>query len=715
MDRRCELATFSSLLEKKHGLPHAFWGLHPYTEKRKIIRIFRPDANEIYLEINGKKRKAYRIDERGLFAAFVSTTLTNKDYKIYHQNGLLSYDPYSFPLPPSEVDIFLFKKGVHYELYNFLGAHKCNIDGVEGIRFTVWAPNATSVALVADFNHWDGRLYQMVNINSSGIWGIFIPGIGFGEKYKYEIHRDGRRYLKSDPCGFYNEMRPGTASVVTDVDKFQWEDEKWLKERKKGEVPLNIYEVHLGSWKKRGDFFPNYRDIAHELADYCKEMNFSHVELLPIMEHPLDESWGYQVSGFFSVTSRYGYVEDFQYFVNHMHKMGIGVILDWVPAHFPTDEFALSNFDGTALYEHADPRQGFHPHWKTKIFNYGRIEVSNFLLASALFWLDKMHADGIRVDAVASMLYLDYGRKDGEWIPNTYGTNFNLEAIEFLKHFNSIVHKRFPAVYTIAEESSSFQGVSYHLEGGGLGFDLKWNMGWMNDTLRYFHKDPIYRRHHHNDLTFGLLYAFSEKFVLPLSHDEVVHGKGSLIGKMPGDEWQRFANLRLLYSYMICQPGKKLFFMGGEIGQYDEWNCKAEVEWYLLKYSMHKGVQDMVRDLNALYHSQEAFWRHDFTCDGFEWIDFSDVGNSVVSYLRKSDKEQLLCVHNFTPNYYENYTIRIKNLKFIKEIFSSDNMRYGGSNKIGKEPEIVKDEYGTCRAINVAVAPLATMIFKVGF
>lgn len=719
MSRPTRDPDFTAILEKRHGCPHSFLGLHPHSEKRQIIRLYRPGASEIYLEVDGKTRKTRCVDKDGLFACIVSKKITNQDYKIYHQNGLLAHDPYSFQLPKCDTDLYLFRKGVHYELYNFLGAHKTVLDGVEGVRFAVWAPNAENVSLVGDFNHWDGRLYPMCNLEMSGIWTIFVPGINHGEKYKFEIFaKNKERLLKADPVGFYSERRPDNASIVTSVDNFKWEDKGWQDRRKKDNLsmPLNIYELHVGSWKKKeGNFFPNYREIARELADYCLEMHFSHVELLPVMEHPLDESWGYQVSGFYAVTSRWGSVEDFQYLVNYLHSKGIGVILDWVPAHFPTDEFALSSFDGTALYEHADPRQGFHPHWNTKIFNYGRKEVANFLLSSALFWFDKMHIDGLRVDAVASMLYLDYGRKEGEWIPNIYGSNFNLEAIEFLKHLNSIVHQRFPTSLMIAEESSSFKGVSHRLEEDGLGFDLKWSMGWMNDTLRYFKKDSIYRSYQHNDLTFGLLYAFSERFILVLSHDEVVHGKGSLLGKMPGDEWQRFANLRLLYSYMMCQPGKKLFFMGGEIGQYNEWNCKDQINWDLLKYPFHSGVQCLVKELNAFYHRCDAFWQDDFSYKGFEWVDFSDRDNSVVSYLRKGKHAYIFCVHNFTPTYHSSYVIGLKGAASVKEVFNSDHERYGGSNKVDKPIVLKKDSSGKSESLTISLPPLATIIFDVQF
>ncbi len=644
--------------------PHHLLGLHGQT-----IRLWRPGSDKTYLEVLGQIVEAEKVDEFGLFEFLCPQKITPNDYRVYHTSGLLAHDPYAQLPLIGEMDTFLFNKGCHYRLYSVLGANVKN----GGTQFAVWAPNARSVSLVADFNHWDGRVSPMRSLGISGIWELFVPGVGPGEKYKFEIRtREGYLRIKSDPCAFYSELRPLTASVVADVNGYSWRDGEWKKQSVYS--PINIYEVHLGSWKSYGAEFPNYREIAVDLAKYCNEMGFTHVELMPIMEHPLDESWGYQVTGFFSVTSRYGTPADFQFFVDHMHLQGIGVILDWVPAHFPTDDFSLNRFDGTALYEHDDPRKGIHPHWQTAIFNYGRREVANFLIASALFWLDKMHIDGLRVDAVASMLYLDYGRKGGEWIPNPDGSNFNIDAIEFLKHLNSVAHEQFPGALMIAEESSSFSGVT-HAE--GLGFDLKWNMGWMNDLLRYFAKDPIYRKFHQNDLTFSLLYAFTEKFMCVLSHDEVVHGKGSLLNKMPGPDWQKYANVRLLYSYMICHPGKKLIFMGAEIGQWNEWYCKSNLDWYLLQYPHHQGLFDMVRDLNHFYLAQPPLWEADFDWRGYEWIDFSDSQNSVISYLRKGAGRSLACVHNFTPEFHAQYWISLKDQSKVREVFNTDSAQYG--------------------------------------
>lgn len=690
--------------------PHHLLGLQPHGTDQKIIRLWRPGAPQLYLEVFGKIVEAKKVNQAGLFEYPVPMRTTFADYRVYHQNGMLAHDPYAFPPTFGEMDAHLFNRGVHYKLYEIMGGRLCTHQGIQGAKFTVWAPEARGVSLIADFNYFDGRANPLRMMGSSGVWEIFIPGLKAGEKYKFEIRtKQNQVRVKSDPYALFSELRPKTASCLADVDKYAWGDQEWMHQRSrqsKESYPMSIYEVHLGSWKRLN----NYRDIAVELAKYCKEMGFTHVELLPMLEHPLDESWGYQVTGFYAVTSRFGTPEDFQFFVDHLHNEGIGVIIDWVPAHFPTDDHSLAQFDGSSLYEHSDPRQGFHPHWNTYIFNYGRNEVSNFLIANALFWLDKMHIDGLRVDAVASMLYLDYGREAGEWIPNRHGGNENLEAVEFIKHFNSIVHQKFSHVLTCAEESTSFTGVSRPLEWGGLGFDLKWNMGWMNDTLRYMSKDPIYRQFHQNDLTFGLIYAFSERFILPLSHDEVVHGKAALLAKMPGDDWQKFANFRLLLSYQMCQPGKKLLFMGAEIGAWHEWNCKEELPWHLLQYDRHQMLQRFVKDLNHFYREHPALWTHDFDHRGFEWIDFSDRQNCVLSYLRKGEGTYLLVVHNFTPGFIPRYFIRLGNVASIKEVFNTDRAEYWGSGKINGSATI-EQRVG----VHIQIAPLATMIFEVNF
>lgn len=685
--------------------PHSLLGLHQ-TEKGGLIRLLRPGAETVYLEVLGEIVEAKKEDLSDLFVFPLPQKIDPLDYRIYHHSGSLFHDPYAFSSLVGEMDLFLFNKGCHYELYSMLGAHVKTVQGVRGTQFALWAPNATAVYLIADFNHWDAGYHPMKSLGVSGVWTLFVPGIGEGEKYKFAIQtREGYMRIKSDPLAFYSEMRPATASIVADLD-YPWKTSR-LQSQQMG--PMIVYEVHLGSWKREGAGFPNYRQLAQDLCSYCLKMGFTHVELLPVMEHPLDESWGYQVTGFFSVTSRYGTVADFQFFVDHFHEHGVGVILDWVPAHFPTDDYALNRFDGTALYEHDDPRKGMHPHWHTAIFNYGRKEVSNFLIANALFWLDVMRVDGLRVDAVASMLYLDYGRKEGEWIPNSDGSNYNTFAIEFLKHLNSIVHSRFPGALMIAEESSSYEGVTHSIESGGLGFDLKWNMGWMNDTLRYFSKDPIYRKFHQNDLTFSLLYAFTERFLLILSHDEVVHGKGSLLKKMAGPDWQKFANVRLLYSYMMCHPGKKLLFMGNELGGWNEWDAGAQLEWDLLQYPLHQGLQKMIQELNHFYLAREPLWSHDFDWSGYEWIDFSDADRSSLSYLRKGKSSQLVCVHNFTPEVYFEYWVPLKNVKRAIQVFNTDAEIYGGSNQSNAFIECSNQGF------RIVLAPLATMIFEVEF
>jgi len=713
--------TDHQLIRLQHGDnydPHTFLGLHTGQNGRKVVRLWRPGAENIHLEVFGEMVTGYKIDY-GLFEYTVPEHTSFKDYRIFHQNGMLAHDPYAFLPTVGELDLYLFAKGVHYNLHKVMGGRLDIQDGIQGVKFVVWAPGARRVSVVGDFNHWDGRINPMRCLGASGVWELFIPGLKEGEKYKFEIKSQSHQILlKADPYAYSSELRPATASVVADVERFQWEDQEWIQKRLQNKAkpkPLNIYEVHLGSWKKRHNSFLNYREIAIELVAYCQDMGFTHVELLPIQEHPLDESWGYQVSGFFAVTSRFGKPEDFQWFVNHLHKNNIGVILDWVPGHFPTDDFSLGRFDGTALYEHEDPRKGYHPHWHTHIFNFGRFEVSNFLIANALFWFEQMHVDGLRVDAVASMLYLDYGREHGQWIPNQYGTNENLDAIEFLKHLNSIVHDHVPGILMIAEESTSFARITHPVKDGGVGFDLKWNMGWMNDTLRYFSTDMLFRHYHHNDLTFGLLYAFSEKFILVLSHDEVVHGKNSLMGKMPGDVWQKFANMRLLYSYMMCQPGKKLIFMGAELGQWNEWSAKGEVEWPLLSFIPHQEIQRLVRELNHFYLAHSALWERDFHYTGFEWVDFADAKNSVIAYLRKGDHGTLLCVHNFTPMYHHEYNFWLKNIASVQEVFNSDAERYGGTGKLNTNPYVICNSDGHSVGLKIQIAPLATMVFKVTF
>jgi 1,4-alpha-glucan branching enzyme len=620
-------------------------------------------------------------------------------------------------------DLFLFNEGSHYRLYEKLGAHPITVDGIEGTYFAVWAPDAKQISVMGEFNGWDKSSHPLCPKGQSGIWEGFIPGVPKGTIYKYYLvsHRRGYRVEKADPFAFYAETPPKTASIAWDLD-YSWGDRAWMENRHAHnalDAPISIYEVHLGSWRRvpeEGNRHLSYRELAPRLAEYLKQLGFTHVEFLPIMEHPFYGSWGYQVTGYFAPTSRYGTPQDFMYLVDYLHQHDIGVILDWVPSHFPNDEHGLGYFDGTHLYEHGDPRQGIHPDWNSFIFNYGRDEVRSFLLSNALFWLDKYHVDGLRVDAVASMLYLDYGRKEGKWIPNKYGGRENLEAIAFLRRFNEAVYQESPDVQTIAEESTAWPMVSRPTYLGGLGFGLKWDMGWMHDTLEYMNKDPIYRKHHHNNLTFRLIYAFFENFVLPLSHDEVVHGKGSLLAKMPGDDWQKFANLRLLLGYMYAQSGKKLLFMGGELGQWREWAHDDSLEWHLLDYPPHSGLKRWVEDLNRFYRGQPALYELDFDQAGFEWIDCNDVEHSVVSLIRKghSPDNLLVVVCNFTPTTHLNYRIGVPQPGFWKELLNSDAREYGGSsqgNLGGKEAAPIP-LHGRPYSLTITLPPLAIVFFK---
>jgi 1,4-alpha-glucan branching enzyme len=618
----------------------------------------------------------------------------------------------------SDFDLFLFNEGNHFRIYEKLGAHPMKVDGEEGVFFAVWAPSAKGVWVMGDFNDWNKESHPLRPRGNSGIWEGFIPGVWKGCRYKYHIlsHYGDWRGDKSDPVGFFFETPPGTASLVWDLE-YEWHDSEWLKERHKRNAfsaPISIYEVHLGSFKRKNGQFMNYRELAHLLCDYVKWLGFTHVELLPIMEHPFYGSWGYQVTGYFAPTSRYGTPQDFMYFVDYLHQNGIGVILDWVPSHFPMDGHGLGFFDGTHLYEHADPRKGVHPDWNSFIFNYGRHEVRSFLISSAIFWLDKYHVDGLRVDAVASMLYLDFSRKPGEWIPNIYGGNENLEAIYFLRRLNEEVYRSFPDVQTIAEESTAWPMVTRPTYIGGLGFGFKWDMGWMHDTLKYFSYDPIYRKYHHDLLTFRLLYAFNENFILPLSHDEVVHGKGSLYQKMPGDKWQKLANLRLLYGYMYGQPGKKLLFMGQEFGQPYEWNHEEELPLYYLDEEGHRGVALWIRDLNKLLREEEALHELDFSWEGFQWVDFSDWEKSIVSFLRKGRNSMILCVYNFTPVPRFNYRIGVPTEGFWKELLNSDSPYYGGSglgNLGGVWTERVP-MHNFPFSLKLTLPPLSALFFK---
>ena len=634
--------------------------------------------------------------------------------------GTLPVSPSRSPL--TEDDLDLFNEGTHCRLYERLGSHVLTLDDVEGTYFAVWAPNAARVSVVGDFNGWDPSTHPLWPRGESGIWEGFAPGVGRGALYKYHIEsrHGGYQVDKADPHAFHAEVPPRTASVVWDLE-YDWGDQEWMGTRRSRnalDAPISIYEVHLGSWMRVPEEGRplTYRELAPRLADYVARLGFTHVEFLPLMEHPFYGSWGYQTTGYFAPTSRYGSPQDFMYLVDYLHQHGIGVILDWVPSHFPTDEHGLGYFDGTHLYEHADPRQGFHPDWNSFIFNYGRNEVRSFLMSSALFWLDRYHVDGLRVDAVASMLYLDYSRKDGEWIPNEYGGNENLEAIAFLRRFNQDVYRACPDVQTIAEESTAWPMVSRPTYVGGLGFGMKWDMGWMHDTLEYMSQDPIHRKYHHDKLTFRMVYAFSENFVLPLSHDEVVHGKGSLLGKMPGDDWQKFANLRLLYGYMYAQPAKKLLFMGGEFGQWREWNHDQSLDWHLSQLPPHAGLQRWVRDLNGLYRGEPALHELDFDPAGFEWIDCNDTMSSTISLLRKarSTDDRILIVCNYTPVPRHNYRVGAPNGGHWREVLNSDALEYGGSGQgnLGGVEAAPIPFHGRPYSLNLTLPPLAAVFFK---
>ncbi len=629
-------------------------------------------------------------------------------------------DPYRFPLQLSDFDLYLHSEGTHYETYNTMGAHLTSCQDVSGVRFSVWAPNAEVVSVTGDFNDWDTRRHPM-RLRQGGVWELFLPGVGAGAHYKYFVRgrQRGFRMMKVDPYAFAFEVPPKTASVVADLERYEWADRDWMEARAKKNwlrEPVSIYEVHLGSWLRGPDHrVLAYRELADTLVAYVKHMGYTHIELLPVQEHPFSGSWGYQVIGYFAPTSRFGRPEDFMYFVDRCHQEGIGVLIDWVPAHFPKDAHGLAHFDGTALYEHEDPRQGEHADWGTLIFNFGRNEVRGFLISSAMFWLKKYHIDGLRVDAVASMLYLDYSRQAGEWIPNIHGGNENLEAIDFLRRFNEQAH-HVPGAITIAEESTAFAGVSRPIHGGGLGFTMKWNMGWMHDMLDYFSKDPIHRKYHHKNITFSLLYAFNENFLLPISHDEVVHGKGSLIGRMPGDEWQRFANLRAFLAYMYGHPGKKLLFMGSEIGQYEEWNSESCLRWDLLQFEYHRKWQALVAELNRLYRAEPSLHEIDYHWAGFEWLDLHDVDASVISFLRRASAggDFLVFVCNFTPVPRFGYRLGVPKPGPYEEILNTDSHLFGGSD-LGNGGWTVAESvasHGRPASLSITLPPLAVVVFR---
>ncbi len=718
-----------------HNNPFGFLGMHELrgdgsAPPEIVVRTFQPRAAAVQVIDRATDQIVATLDRvhpHGVFASVIPgrTERFGHRFRMEMPEGTIDVeDPYRFPAVLGELDMYLLGEGNHLRNYEKMGAHPIELEGVPGTSFAVWAPNAQRVSVVGDWNHWDGRVHVMRLRHDNGIWEIFIPHVGRGAVYKFEIVGPNGNLvpLKADPYAFYAEVEPKTGSVVWGLPRHQWQDQEWMERRAAAhsrDAPISIYEVHLGSWQRvpeEGLRFLTYRELAERLVSYAKEMGFTHLELLPVSEHPFGGSWGYQPIGLYAATSRFGTPEDFQYFVDRCHQEGIGVLIDWVPGHFPTDQHGLGWFDGTHLYEHADPRKGFHMDWNTLIYNYGRREVANFLLGNALFWYEHFHIDGVRVDAVASMLYLDYSRKAGEWIPNQYGGNENLEAISLIKRMNELVFGTFPGATTVAEESTAWPAVSRPIYAGGLGFGYKWNMGWMNDTLRYMSKDAIHRRWHHNDLTFGLLYAFSENFILPLSHDEVVHGKGSLISKMSGDDWQKFANLRAYYGFMWTQPGKKLLFMGCEFGQWREWDNNTSLDWHQLDYEPHAGVQRVVRDLNILYRDTPALHQLDTEWTGFEWVEPNDIENSVISYLRKGREgtAPVLVLGNFTPVPRQGYRVGVPVGGFWIEKLNTDAALYGGSN-VGNAGGLDAEEvpsHGRPFSLVVTIPPLGTVILQ---
>jgi 1,4-alpha-glucan branching enzyme len=706
------------IAEARHHDPFAVLGRHS-TNDGVVVRVYLPHAMEVTIVEGNLPMK--RVAGTDFFQWHGAAEAVPEHYRLMWRDDNhrqhVSYDPYSYGPQISDFDLHLFAEGRHRAAYRILGANEREVDGVRGVLFAVWAPNAERVSVVGDFNRWDGRRHQMRVRPGCGLWELFVPDLGPGALYRFEVRNrhTGHLTLKSDPYGQRFEARPSNASIVPGESQYVWRDGEWMASRSTWDwqhAPMSIFEVHLGSWQRgqEGEFL-GYRELAHRLVDYVTDMGFTHIELLPVTEHPFDQSWGYQATGYFAPTSRFGTPDDFRYLVDHCHCNGIGVILDWVPAHFPKDDYALARFDGTALYEHEDPRKGEHLDWSTLIFNYGRNEVRNFLLSSALYWLKEMHVDGLRVDAVASMLYLDYSRT--EWIPNQYGGRENLEAIAFLRELNELTHSECPGTLTIAEESTSWPQVTRPTYLGGLGFDIKWNMGWMNDTLRYMSKDPVFRRFHHDLLTFSMLYCFTENFLLPFSHDEVVHGKGSMLNKMPGDEWQRFANLRVLYTYMFTHPGKKLLFMGTEFGQGLEWNSAGVLDWYVLQYPLHSGLQRLVRDLNALYRRCGELHRREFEWAGFDWLDCHDSEQSILSFLRRDGDRFLMVIVNLTPVPRYGYRIGVPSPGLYREVLNSDSEIYGGSNLGNGGEQLVAEELPWMNrpySLSLSVPPLGALV-----
>lgn len=722
--------------EGRFNDPFSILGLHTIQDDgktKKVIRTYQPNARkvEVTFENEKKKHELKTVEGSSLFEVVLESVPESDTYTftITWDDGSISKtnDPYQFGKLITEYDLHLWGEGNHRRAFEFLGTHLKTVEGVEGVHFVICAPSASRVSVVGSFNNWDGRRHVMRKYHDQGLWEIFISGLKENEIYKYEIVSpfSATPFLKSDPYGYYYEKRPKTASIIKNIDGFKWSDKKWMhgrKEKQALDAPISVYELHLGSWKRHKvdenseeDGFYSYIDLAKELIPYVKKLGFTHIELLPIAEHPYDPSWGYQITGYYAPTSRYGTPEDLMYFINECHKNDLGVIVDWVPAHFTKDDHGLREFDGTHLYEHSDPRQGEHKDWGTKIFNFGRTEVKNFLISNAVFWFDKYHIDGIRVDAVASMLYLDYSRKEGDWIPNKYGGRENLEAIEFLKQFNMVVHEEFEGIVTMAEESTAWPMVSRPVYMGGLGFDFKWNMGWMNDTLKYIEVDPIFRKYHQDKLTFSMIYAFSENFVLPFSHDEVVHGKGSMMSKMPGDDWQKKANLKVLYTYMFTHPGKKLLFMGSEFGQWQEWNAMSELAWDQHDAGFHSDIKKLVTKLNTIYKDEKALHQVDYNWEGFEWIDFSDRDNCIISFLRhsKEKKEHTVTICNFTPTLNEAYKIGVPEEGQYTVVLNTDNEEFGGSGVSQKSAKTVNGEWqGSAQFIELDIPPLAGIILK---
>ncbi len=692
------------------------------TDNSWEVRAFLPQAAEAFVTANGSVVPMTKVHANGFFVAPVEGDPRPYRIRIKKFDGSESAfeDPYRFPLLLSDFDLHLFSEGTNNESYRTMGAHATEVEGIGGVRFVVWAPNAEVVSVVGDFNDWDARRHPM-RLRSTGVWELFVPGLANGTKYKYFVRSrfKGYQQMKMDPYAFYCETPPKSASIVWDTDRYQWGDAAWLEARAKADLlkqPVTVYEVHLESWL-RGPHNQTltYRELAVSLVEYVKRMGYTHVEMMPIMEYPYSGSWGYQVIGYYAPTSRFGNPDDFKFLIDSFHRAGIGVIVDWVPAHFPKDAHGLAYFDGTALFEHADPRKGEHRDWGTNIFNYGRNEVRGFLISNALFWLKQYHIDGLRVDAVASMIYLDYSREAGEWIPNQFGGRENLEAIDLLRRFNELAHQ-VPGAFTVAEESTAFPGVSKPVYMGGLGFTMKWNMGWMHDMLDYFSKDPVHRKFHHDNITFSMLYAFHENFVLPISHDEVVHGKGSLIKKMPGDEWQRFANARAFLAYMFGHPGKKLLFMGSEIAQYEEWYYNTSIRWELINFDYHRKLQLLVSELNKFYRTHAPMYEVDFHWSGFEWVDFHDVDNSIIAFLRRAQHADdfLLFCCNFTPTPHEGYRLGVPAPGFYEEIFNTDAAMFGGSNMgnaAGVASEAVKS-HGRENSILITLPPLAVVVFR---